>query len=302
MKISVHDTGAGIEAKEIHKLFKSFEQTASGSGKSGGTGLGLALCEKYAHLLNGKVFVSSEWGKGSTFGFSLPVAISEAEPIATHSKTEQHILSLAPEEIQWRILVIDDEAMNREIVLDFLTPLGFQLEAAASAAEGLALIESWSPHLVLMDVGMPVMNGLELTRLIRQQTQFDDLKIIVLTASAFEEERLAAMKAGANDFLSKPFQANRLFELLADHLSIKYTYKAESNLLSLEAETGFQLQELPKALLESMQQATLEGDLDLLLELTLQLVDYDPPLADSIQKAAGEFDYQKIADILEISP
>lgn len=301
LKVSVHDTGSGIEAKEMNKLFKSFEQTSSGRAQSGGTGLGLALCEKYANLLKGNMFVSSEWGMGSTFGFTLPVAISEAQPITTHIKIEQQILSLAPEEIPWRILVIDDEATNREIVLDFLSPLGFQLKEAPSAADGLALIKAWSPQLVLLDLSMPVMNGLELTHLLRQQSQFKELKIIILTANAFEEDRIAALEAGANDFLSKPFQANRLFEILANHLGLKYIYAKASEPACLEGEALFHLQELPQALLQSMQQATLEGDLDLLLELTAQLTDYNPLLFDVLQKAAGDYDYQKIADTLEIS-
>lgn len=305
LNVAVHDTGMGIAADEIHKLFKSFEQTASGRQQGGGTGLGLALCEKYIHLLNGKMFVTSEAGFGSTFGLSLPVDISTGTAIIKNTKMYAQVVGLAPDEAEWRVLVIDDEATNREIVLDFLEPLGFKLKEASSATEGLSMIESWFPHLVLMDVSMPVMNGLELTRLIRQEKRFAAIKIIMLTANAFEDERLAALAAGADDFLAKPFDANLLFEQMAKNLDLKYVFKTDSESpdVPVEATKGsLTLEDIPKELLHNLLQATLEADLDLLIECTTQLTHYNPQLSETIQKAAADYDYQRIADILEASP
>lgn len=305
LDVAVSDTGMGIAAHEMDKLFKSFEQTASGRFRQGGTGLGLALCDKYMHLLGGSIHAESVEDQGSTFSFSLPVVIPEVQILESTTKRYERVSALAPDEPEWRILVTDDEGVNRQIVLDFLRPLGFALQEAVSGEQALQQVAEWHPHLVLMDLSMPGMNGLDAIRRLRAEPEYPDLKMIALTANAFEDDRHRALDAGADDFLAKPFRACQLFEKLAENLDLHYLFydeeQQQSNAQEKMALDLPPLAELPAALLSELREAAQAADLDRLLELNESLKAQDPGRSQQIQAFAAAFDYAKIMEILEVS-
>ncbi|MEH1938369.1 MAG: ATP-binding protein [Nostoc sp.] len=162
----VQDTGCGIAPQEIDLLFEAFEQTEIGRKSQQGTGLGLAISRKYVQLMGGDITVSSLPGVGSTFAFDVQIALTCPREIPTNQIKSQ-ILALAPTEKAYRILVVDDSKESRLLLVKILTPLGFEVREATDGSEAIANWESWQPHLIFMDMRMPIMDGYEATRLIK---------------------------------------------------------------------------------------------------------------------------------------
>nr|WP_265275757.1 response regulator [Nostoc sp. KVJ3] len=149
-------------------LFEAFEQTEIGRKSQQGTGLGLAISRKYVQLLGGDISVSSTFGVGSTFAFDIKISLSCPREIPTHQIKSQ-ILSLAPTEKAYRILVVDDSKESRLLLVKILTTIGFEVREARDGQEAVANWESWQPHLIFMDMRMPVMDGYEATRMIKSK-------------------------------------------------------------------------------------------------------------------------------------
>ncbi|MEH1959761.1 MAG: ATP-binding protein [Nostoc sp.] len=162
----VQDTGCGIAPQEIDLLFEAFEQTEIGRKSQQGTGLGLAISRKYVQLMGGDISVSSIPGVGSTFAFDVQIALSCPREIPMN-QIKYQILALAPTEKAYRILVVDDSKESRLLLVKILTPLGFEVREATDGSEAIANWESWQPHLIFMDMRMPVMDGYEATRIIK---------------------------------------------------------------------------------------------------------------------------------------
>ncbi len=162
----VQDTGCGINPQEISLLFEPFEQTEIGRKSQQGTGLGLAISRKYVQLMGGNITVSSMPGVGSTFTFDVRIALTCPREIPTN-QIKSRILALAPTEKAYRILVVDDSKESRLLLVKILTSLGFEVREATDGTEAIANWESWQPHLIFMDMRMPIMDGYEATRIIK---------------------------------------------------------------------------------------------------------------------------------------
>ncbi|QMS87765.1 response regulator [Nostoc edaphicum CCNP1411] len=162
----VQDTGCGITPQEIDLLFEAFEQTEIGKKSQQGTGLGLAISRKYVQLMGGDITVSSMPGIGSTFAFDIQIALTCPREIPTNH-IKSRILALASTEKAYRILVVDDSKESRLLLVKILTSLGFEVKEATNGSEAIANWESWQPHLIFMDMRMPVMDGYEATRIIK---------------------------------------------------------------------------------------------------------------------------------------
>jgi PAS domain S-box-containing protein len=222
VRFEVEDTGIGIPEESIGRLFKNFEQAdSSTSRKFGGTGLGLAITHRLAELMGGTVGVSSQVGKGSCFWLtaqlkpndeameSLRSTIAGLTPAAVHS-------TLAGR----HVLIVEDEFINQEIAREFLSELGITADMAGNGVQAIELIQRQPYDLVLMDMQMPEMDGLEATKRIRAMPEFMLLPIVAMTANAFAEDRERCMAAGMNDFLTKPVEPDELKSLLLRQLSV----------------------------------------------------------------------------------
>jgi two-component system, sensor histidine kinase and response regulator len=223
VRFSVRDTGAGIAAEDLTQLFKPFTQTATGRAVHEGTGLGLALSSQYVRLMGGALAVDSTPGQGSSFTFTiaLPPATT-AEPDAARGELFPAV-GLAPGQPVCRVLIVDDQQNNREplrALLDTLNPQPPVLEfrEAADGQEALAVWETWQPHVIFMDMRMPILSGEEATRLIKARISArpDAVRsaIVALTASAFGENREQFLACGCDEFACKPFRAEDLFAIL----------------------------------------------------------------------------------------
>lgn len=222
----VEDTGPGIAAAEMPQLFNPFVQTSVGQQSGQGTGLGLAISRRFVELMGGKITVHSEVSVGATFRFYIPVQVMQPQKPQAEEETS-HIIGLQPDQPSYRILVVEDQITNRMLVTRLLSKVGFAVEEAKNGEEAIAQWERWQPHLILMDMQMPVMNGYEATRAIRLATAKAEQAtptIVALTASVFEEQRSQIMTAGCDDVVSKPFKVKELLLTIAQHLGVRYIY------------------------------------------------------------------------------
>ncbi|MCX6677414.1 MAG: PAS domain S-box protein [Methanothrix sp.] len=202
---AVKDTGIGIPEDKLGRLFQSFSQVdASTTRRYGGTGLGLVISKKLVEMMGGKIWVESEVGKGSTFHFTIQANSTLKEPIDTlrHvSRCEADIQENLDHDL--RILIAEDNKVNQMVTQRMLNKLGYSTDVVASGIEVLQALEHQTYDVILMDVLMPEMDGLEATRAIRQRWP-DGPKIIAMTASALEGDREKCMAAGMDNYLSKP--------------------------------------------------------------------------------------------------
>lgn len=212
LRLEVKDTGLGISEDDRTRLFREFSQLDSSSTRSfGGTGLGLAICRRLVNVMNGEIGVHSAVGAGSTFWVEIP-----AGPITPAIEQVLPAPGSLSQEFSGRVLVVDDNPINREVAIGLLTKLGVAAEGAANGYEAIALLEKSAFDLVLMDMQMPQMDGLEATRQLRSSGL--TTPIVGLTANAFESDRQACLEAGMNDHVAKPVTMWKLNELLSKHL------------------------------------------------------------------------------------
>ena len=223
LRFEVQDTGPGIPESEIERIFSPFVQTETGRKSHEGTGLGLPISRQYIHLMGGEISVSSEIGQGSIFSFHVEIepAIG-VDPSAAGNVNE--VVGLAPGQCEYRVLVVEDNPENRTVLTEFLQPLGFQVREAVNGQEGLEITQDWHPHLILLDVRMPVMDGFEAARRIKAGEKGQEIKIIAITASVFAHEKDLVMNAGCDDFLSKPIRFRELVKKLEQHLGVRFTF------------------------------------------------------------------------------
>jgi CheY-like chemotaxis protein len=204
---------------------------------------------------------------------------------------------------RYRVLVADDKEDNRELLSQMLGPIGFQIRQVADGEEAVKEFEMWNPSLILMDLRMPVVDGYEAIRRIRASVRGKDVRIIAVTASAFEETRQEVFDTGADDFVPKPFRETELFEKIGRLLSAKYLYAEEALSVACEPEafealTPESLNGLPGELVRQIREATINADLDRMLELIQQAATHDARAADGMRSLAERFDYQKLLDLI----
>ncbi len=283
----VEDTGLGIALEEISTIFKPFVQSQTGRQSMEGTGLGLPISQQFVKLMGGEIGVTSQLRKGSTFKFNIQATVVSEAP-SSNLADARRVIGLEPNQPKYRILVVEDVLANRQLLLELLAPLGFDLLEAENGQQGLALWQSWQPDLILMDMEMPIMDGYTATGRIKQHPNGKNTKIIALTASAFEEQRLAILNAGCDDFICKPFQEEILFEKMAQHLGVLYVYQQNRSLaangrLSVQSQplTSEDLSFMPRNWIVALHQAALEIDDQQIMDLLAQI----PPNQSNITKA-----------------
>lgn len=222
LHFEVEDTGPGIAPNEVSRLFEAFRQTTTGINSGEGTGLGLPISQKFVQLMGGNITVKSEFGKGSTFAFNIAASVANLFPPLTQSDQPQKVLRLAPHQPTYRILVAEDSPPNRLLLVKMLQTLGFEVREAENGQAALEIWEQWEPHLIWMDMRMPIMNGYEATKQIKSTLKGQATIVIALTASAFEEQRQVILSAGCDDYLPKPFKRDELLAKMQQHLGVQY--------------------------------------------------------------------------------
>jgi PAS domain S-box-containing protein len=303
LQVEVEDSGPGLTAEDLALIFKPFVQATNGQKGLEGTGLGLSISYEFVRLMGGELRAISTPGQGSTFAFEVPVTPAE-EADVPRALAIRRVIGLEPDQPHYRLLVVDDRAVSRLLLVKLLAPLGFEVREAVNGREALAVWADWQPHLIWMDMRMPVMDGHAATQHIKASPRGPATVIIALTASAFQEERDVILAEGCDGFVRKPFREDEIFERLTRHLGVRFVHADEAQADSAPSQplTPHRLvtaTALPAAWRADLQQATVAADLDRMLALIDQLRAADPALADQLTELARNFNYDQILRLVQ---
>jgi PAS domain S-box-containing protein len=218
LRFEVEDSGIGMSDEQVARIFQPFEQVTEVRRREGGTGLGLAISQQLVHLMGATIQVKSQLGKGSLFWFELELPVAEAGIAAL--PVQRTVIGYAG--ARKKVLVVDDVPQNRAMLMDALRPLGFEVFDAGNGQECLDSLSSVKPDLILMDLMMPVMDGREATRTIRNLPQFARIPIVMVSASASRDDESRSYAAGASAFIPKPVEYDILLRIIGEQLSLNW--------------------------------------------------------------------------------
>ncbi len=248
LNIQVHDTGIGISTENQVEIFKPFVQAGHKNIKRQGTGLGLSIVTKLIELMGGSIALESTEGEGSCFYVKIPVVVAlETSVSTTHSEITtspkmivgyQHARDALP----LRILVVDDAEFNQEFIKAVLMPLGFELREADTGYDCLQIVQNWIPDLILMDLVLPGMSGIETVYALHCIPSLAATPIVAVSASSYPEDRSNSLAAGCVDYLSKPLQVDSLIQALGQYLNLEWVYEETASKI---AEPVFDLSHAP---------------------------------------------------------
>ncbi len=308
LNFQVQDTGCGIASEELATLFEPFVQTQSGQKSQQGTGLGLTISQRFVQLMGGNIQVESKLGKGTKVQFAIQVQEAEALKVQeVQSQSSQQVVGLEANQPSYRLLVAEDTTVSRQLLMHLLKSVGFEVKGAANGQEALQIWDSWQPHLIWMDMRMPVIDGYEATKKIRaqQQAQLKSeqspiiTKIIALTASAFDEERERVLAVGCDDFVSKPFQEESIFSKMALHLGVRYIYEAMEQPDIAEPNMPLNLAVMSRDWRRKLHLAVEKLDEQLILDTIDQIPPEHTNLRQEIRDLVQNFRYDLLLDLTQ---
>ena len=303
MKFEVEDTGIGIPAEDLERVFDPFVQTNATETFIEGTGLGLAISRKFVDLMGGKIELTSQLNQGTTVKLTLPVTLAQAEEIQETLPTRRYIKVDSDQD--YRILIAEDRLESRNLLVKLLKPLGFQVEQVSNGQAAIEIWEAWSPHLILMDMRMPVMSGYDATQYIKRHLKGQATIIIALTASAFSDDKTVILSAGCDDFVGKPFREEVLLEKIAQHLGIRYIYEEQTQTVvettsSPTILTPEDLQMMPSDWIQALYTAANEADSESLEQLIQQIPSAHSNLVSTLQHLVDNFGYDQIIYLTQL--
>ncbi len=302
LTVLVEDTGLGMTPRETRRLFEPFRQSREDFGANKGTGLGLAISRKFARLMGGDITVTSSPGVGSTFRLELPIQRGDSR-VAVRRAISPPVIGLRAGSRSPKVLVVDDQFENRDWLMKLLTTIGFTVRDAEDGERAIRNWQEWNPDLILMDVHMPVLDGLEATRRIKADERGKDTLIVVLTASAMDADRHAVAQTGADGFLSKPCREGDLLEKIRSLLNVEYDYDDFHQDEQIQARTPLNpdwVRALPPELVGQLRDATLNGDQALMNKLIAQVRETaESGNAHALQALADKYEYDALMQLLD---
>jgi signal transduction histidine kinase/DNA-binding response OmpR family regulator len=296
LHFAVEDTGPGIPCEDMDRLFQAFFQTEIGKKSQQGTGLGLAIAKKFIELMGGTIEVTSQPGKGTIFQFDIEAIAKDNEKIIAE-KPERKIIGIEGNAREYRILIVDDIAENRKLLIELLKPISFAIKEASNGEEAIEIWQQWQPHLIWMDMRMPVMNGQLATQAIKKEPKGKDTIIIALTASTFEEEKIQILASGCDDFVRKPIAESIVFDKIAKYLGVQYLYKDIARESEIEILTVRDLKIMPESWLLELVEVAAAINNKSLERLLAQIPEEHQNLAQFLQKEVNEFNFDRIMEL-----
>ena len=303
INISVIDTGKGILPENLELIFGAFEQTSQGRHTNTGTGLGLTISRQLAELMHGSITVTSIVEKGSVFKLKIPF-VAGNDDYEKNKPILKKVKSLKEKYLGTKVLVVDDRPENREIEVKILNLTGFATKEASNGLEAIQKFEEWNPAIILMDIAMPIMDGIEATEEIRKMKNGKRVIIIAISASIFEDDKAKIFDAGVNSFITKPFKEESLFNEIAKFSKIEFDFyntditdfkNTDNKIVEV---SKIIKNKLPLILVQKLQEAAKTGDLDLLMELSLEVEKFDNRQAAYIQNLINDFDLNTLQNFL----
>jgi signal transduction histidine kinase/DNA-binding NarL/FixJ family response regulator len=296
LHFEVQDTGVGIHEQDRDSIFEPFEQVGDARRRASGTGLGLAISRQLVRLMGSDIHVDSRPGAGSIFWFDLTLPLLDGADTAPAPSRRAATGYAGPRK---RVLIADDVPGNRAMLLDLLKPLGFVTQEARDGAEALRAIGAHAPDLVLMDMSMPVMDGLHAMRRIRENAPWQDIRIVAVSANASEADQAQCMAAGANAFLSKPIDRDALLDEVAEQLGLSWIAAA------LDAATGAASAAMvapPPAQLEELHRIAVAGNMRAIHQRANEIAALDPhcaPFCEKLQRLASGYQSKAIVALVQ---
>lgn len=298
LRVVVADTGLGIGASDLERIFGTFEQTRAGA-RAGGTGLGLPIGRHLARMLGGDLTAKSRVGAGSTFTLTFEVGDVSIE--ARAKLLRSRVVGLKPGQAAHRILAVDDVPDNVNLATSLLSAVSFQAQGAASGEAGIELHDRWQPHLVLMDLRMPGMGGLEAIRRLRAAQS--EAVLVAFTASGFEELTEAALAHGANDVIFKPYRETQLLETIADLLHLELAYEGDALPAAPEGPApppslASLLKDVPPPLRQQLRDAVLQARAQRVESLAEEVGAFSAQAATQVRELVRDFRFDDLAAAL----
>ena len=298
LSIEVEDSGPGISPELQARLFQPFVQGINRPAGEASSGLGLAICLQTARAMGGDISLVSTVGSGSRFSVRLPFETASQEVEAAHPEAAS-AFALAGETPPHRLLIVEDEAVNRQLLREILAPFNFELREASNGQLALDEIARWRPDLVWMDIRMPVMDGVEATRRIRAMPDSGQIKIIALTAHALESERQKIREAGCDEVLRKPYKIREIMGVLTQYLGVKFITSSPPPTPVLANVSAADLAALPTAQLQALTNALAGLEVADCLPLIDTLAAQHKDLAQRLRQMIGDFRFKEVLDSAE---
>lgn len=302
LRLEVEDSGAGISPEDRLRIFDAFYQAEKSRTASKGTGLGLAISKSYVEMMDGRIDVQSTLGKGSIFRVDVPVALAEAPEVVERRSTGPAVLGLASGQPAWRILVVEDNADNRLLLSSLLREKGFEVREAENGEKAIALFQLWRPHLIWMDMRMPVMDGYRASARIRALAGGEAVKIVAITASAFDEQRPDILAVGCDEVVYKPFQDQEILDTMSRLLGVKYRYEVSDRPAGQAPATGptvVMLAGLPPELRQDLSEAALVLDMEAIEDVLRRIQAQAPETARHLRALVQEYEMARIRELLD---
>jgi CheY-like chemotaxis protein len=297
--IEVEDTGPGIAPEDHQRLFEPFVQLMEGGGQQG-TGLGLTITRQFVQMMGGNIAVESTLGKGALFRVDLPLELaSSAEILGPEIHKPGEVVGLVPGSPRYRIMIVEDQRENQLLLSRLMTDICLEVKIAENGERCLELFQDWHPDLIWMDRRMPVMDGIEATKRLRQLPEGQKVRIVAVTASAFKEQQQEMLDAGMDDFVRKPYRFDEIYACLTRQLGVQFIYTdaqpTEPDTLRLTTE---RLSILPQKLCNELIKALESLEQKQISTIIEQVLSYDLALYKTLSQLAENFEYQTILNAL----
>jgi signal transduction histidine kinase/CheY-like chemotaxis protein len=296
--VEVEDSGDGISTEDQARIFDPFVQ-ANSLNLQKGTGLGLTITRTYVEKMGGLVSVESTPEKGSIFRVEVPVEWAEESEVRGAEIKRQRVVGLEPGQPEYRILIVEDQMENWLLLRRLMEDTGFSVRVAGNGKEGVGAFQEWRPHFIWMDIRMPVMDGLEATRRIRELDGGREVKIVALTASVFREERENVVAAGMDDLIRKPYRSEEVFDCLARQLGVRFVREEAPTAAAPAPLRSEALATLPPDLHQELTVALVSLDAGQINKIICRVSELDPALGDTLAQHANRLRYTDILRALK---
>lgn len=309
IRFQIEDTGVGMSSEQQTKIFLPFEQVGEAGRKAEGTGLGLAISQRIISLMGSQIQVQSQLGEGSIFSIDLEVPITEQDPAGLSQDfhlgiaSPTHLTIVGIQNKTPKVLVVDDDANHGLMVARLLQEIGFHVMTATTGKEGLIFATTHRPDLVVTDLSMPLLDGFELIKYLKSNSETAEIPIVVSTANVFETNRERSQAVGANAFLPKPIQMDDLLNTLQTLLNLSWIYSDRTPQAPAPASsTDGEMVPPSQAVLEQLYHFAMMGDIQAIegtLENITQQDDRLLAFATEVKKLTATFQTEKIRQLLE---
>jgi signal transduction histidine kinase/DNA-binding response OmpR family regulator len=301
LSLEVEDSGPGISPEEVASIFENFVQGSTARSKSEGTGLGLAISRSLVEMMQGRIDVATEQGRGSSFTVTVPLEVDDASVLLGKVDRGAEIIGLKTGQRDWRILVVDDNRDNRALLTSILEEVGFNVREGENGEDAVETFREWRPHLICMDMRMPVMDGYTAAKTIRGLAGGGEVKILAVTAGALTEQSPQILASGCDELVYKPLRGQEIFGAIARLLGVEYQRSDGEHPPTEAATTALtseMLSQLPEDVLEELGQATLALDREAIFALIERIEDHAPDTAKALQAHMDSFQIGRIKDLL----